>query len=335
MLQQTRVDTVIPYFQRFLERFPTMQALALASEDEVLAAFSGLGYYRRARLLHRGVAEAFATYGRVPEDYEARRSLPGVGAYTAGAIGSIAFEREEPVVDGNVARVLSRFHLIETPLGRATTMNALWARAGEWVRGPRPGDLNQAIMELGATVCSKVRPACESCPLRAECGAHASARTDDLPVAATKPRPLEVTWSAAIVRTATGAIGLVRGEEALFGGLFGVPTAPGDRAELVSRLQSLGVDLALDELPSGSVRHVLTHRVLSVAVFYGEVAEAASTLRWLDPTQLGSIGVSRLTTKLLATPRADEPAANGGGAAHATRAKGTTRRASRSRSREP
>src|SRR5262245_37199774 len=136
MLQQTRVETVIPYYTRFLTRFPTPLALAHATVDEVLAYWSGLGYYRRARLLHAGVQEVVATYGgKVPEDPEARRSLPGIGRYTAGAIGSIAFDRAEPIVDGNVARVLSRLFLIETPLGSTEAEHTLWARAGELVQG--------------------------------------------------------------------------------------------------------------------------------------------------------------------------------------------------------
>ena len=147
MLQQTRVETVIPYYERFLERFPTALALAEADEDAVLSQWSGLGYYRRARLLHAGVREVVAEYGgRVPEDADARLALPGVGRYTAGAIGSIAFGREEPVVDGNVTRVLARLFRIGTPVGAAVTSKRLWDEDCCLVRGPRPGDLNQALM---------------------------------------------------------------------------------------------------------------------------------------------------------------------------------------------
>ena len=155
MLQQTRVETVVPYYERFLARFPTPYSLAEADEDTVLAHWSGLGYYRRARLLHAGVREVVAQYGgAVPEDAEARLALPGVGRYTAGAIGSIAFDKPEPVVDGNVTRVLARLLRIDTPVGTTRTPKRLWEEAERLVPTERPGDFNQALMELGATVCT-------------------------------------------------------------------------------------------------------------------------------------------------------------------------------------
>nr|MDQ3035848.1 A/G-specific adenine glycosylase [Myxococcota bacterium] len=184
MLQQTRVPTALRYYDRFLARFPDAHALAAASEDDVLSMWSGLGYYRRARLLHRGVREVVARYdGRVPEDAEARRALPGIGRYTAGAIGSIAFDREEALVDGNVARVLARLRGIDTPLGRADTESRLWSEAESLVRGPRPGALNQSLMELGATICTPSSPRCEHCPVAASCVARATDRTGELPIA--------------------------------------------------------------------------------------------------------------------------------------------------------
>ncbi|MBC7172514.1 MAG: A/G-specific adenine glycosylase, partial [Polyangiaceae bacterium] len=178
MLQQTRVETVIPYYERFLTRFPTPAALAEAEEDAVLAAWSGLGYYRRARMLHAGAREVVATYGgAVPEAREARLALPGVGRYTAGAIGSIAFGKPEPIVDGNVARVLSRVRFIETPPGRADTERRLWDEAERLVYGERPGALNQALMELGATVCTPSSPRCTECPIARACAARSKGAT--------------------------------------------------------------------------------------------------------------------------------------------------------------
>ena len=166
MLQQTRVETVIPYYERFLARFPSARVLAEADEDAVLSHWSGLGYYRRARLLHSGVQEVVARYGgEVPEDADARRRLPGVGRYTAGAIGSIAFDKAEPVVDGNVTRVLARLFRIDTPVGSATTTKRLWREAAELVPEQRPGDFNQALMELGATLCTPKKPLCDACPV--------------------------------------------------------------------------------------------------------------------------------------------------------------------------
>jgi A/G-specific adenine glycosylase len=155
-----------------------------------MAAWSGLGYYRRARLLHAGVREVVARYGgEVPSEPEERLALPGIGRYTAGAIGSIAFDRQEPIVDGNVARVLCRVSAIETPPEAQATQQALWAEAERLVHGQRPGALNQALMELGATVCTKSAPRCEQCPIEDACIAHAQGRQQELPVARTRTPP--------------------------------------------------------------------------------------------------------------------------------------------------
>ncbi|MBZ0116093.1 MAG: A/G-specific adenine glycosylase, partial [Sandaracinaceae bacterium] len=183
MLQQTRVETVVPYYLRFMERFPDPASLASAQDDEVMSHWSGLGYYRRARLLIAGVREVVERYGgAIPESAEARLSLPGVGRYTAGAIGSIAFDKEEPIVDGNVARVLARLHGIEDAIGSKNADKQFWLRAEELVRGERPGDLNQALMELGATVCTPRNPDCARCPIREGCAARETDRQHSLPV---------------------------------------------------------------------------------------------------------------------------------------------------------
>jgi A/G-specific adenine glycosylase len=307
MLQQTRVETVIPYYARFLERFPTPTALARSSEDDVLSAWSGLGYYRRARLLHAGVREVVAKYGgRVPEDAEARRALPGVGAYTCGAIGSIAFDRPEPLVDGNVARVLSRLALIDTPLGRADTDKRLWAMAAELVRGARPGALNQALMELGATVCTPRAARCESCPLRGTCGALASGRVDELPVARAKRPPKVVRMVAVVASDARDprAIFFVRGGEALFGGLHGLPAGEGEgRRAAEEALRDAGVRATLERAPAGEVLHVLTHRRLHVEVWRAANAapkRGTQRARSLRRESLADVGTSALTHKVLA-----------------------------------
>ncbi|MBX3250530.1 MAG: A/G-specific adenine glycosylase [Myxococcales bacterium] len=316
MLQQTRVETVIPYWERFLARFPTPAALAAATEDEVLGLWSGLGYYRRARLLHRGVREVVARYGgEVPEDRDARLALPGVGKYTAGAIGSIAFDRAEPIVDGNVARVLSRVHRIETPLGVAQTEQRLWEEAAALAEGPRPGALNQALMELGATVCTPRAPRCEACPVRSACAGRDVA--ERLPVPRKKAAPKEVSVAAVVVRSG-GRVWLARGQSALYGGLWSVPMcehAPA-QASLLERHEGLPADeaarSALAEVGivarlgavAGELEHVLTHRRMRVRVYRASHAraEAHESLRSVDPSELeeGEIGVSKLTRRILA-----------------------------------
>jgi A/G-specific adenine glycosylase len=299
MLQQTRVETVIPYFERFLARFPDVHALAHASEDEVLSMWSGLGYYRRARLLHRGVKTALADHGgRVPEDPLARASLPGIGRYTAGAIGSIAFEREEPIVDGNVARVLSRVHGIEAPLGSKASEARLWNEASAIVRGPRPGALNQALMELGAMVCTPLAPKCETCPIRASCAARASDRVVELPVPRKKKPPTPVAMVAVVARPRGDTRPwLVRTSGALFGGLYAVPMREGrDRVAARRALAEHGLSGVVGA-SLGEVVHVLTHRRLTVHVFEAVSTRArATSTRRLDPAD---VGIATLTRKIL------------------------------------
>lgn len=313
MLQQTRVETVVRYYDRFLARFPTPEALARAGEDEVMAAWSGLGYYRRARNLHSGVREVVARYGgRVPQDPEARRALPGVGRYTAGAIGSIAFEREEPIVDGNVARVLCRVLGIDTPLARPDTQRALWQHAACIVRGPRPSALNQALMELGATVCTKQNPRCDGCPVRAHCRAHADGRTHALPVASPKRPPQAQALVALLATRGRGAaqeIWLTKGEGTLFYGLWNLPMAQGHGRQAAQHLLAhSGLRARLGARAVGELEHVLTHRRLRVQLWQAHAARAEvqaanpgspAALRPVSLLQLGDIGVSQLTRKAL------------------------------------
>ena len=182
MLQQTRVEAVIPYYERWLRRFPGWEALADAGEDEVLRAWTGLGYYRRARNLHRAARIVRERYGgELPEDSEALKRLPGVGEYTAGAVASIAFGRAVPAVDGNVKRVLCRLFDLEAP-----TAARLREKAAALVDPGRPGDFNEALMELGATVCTPRSPGCGGCPVRGWCRARAAGTVAERP--ARRPR---------------------------------------------------------------------------------------------------------------------------------------------------
>lgn len=226
MLQQTQVDRVVAYFDRFLERFPTVGSLAAASLSDVLSVWRGLGYYGRARNLHKAAKDVVERFGgRLPATLDELKSLPGFGRYTAGAVASIAFGLEAPLVDGNVARVLSRLLLIDGQPGDKAREAALWSAAGDLVVGPRPGDLNQALMELGATVCVPSTPMCLLCPVQAGCGALAAGRVHELPPPK-KATPKKVLQLAVAVAHRDGCVLLARrAEGGLFGGLWEMPCA--------------------------------------------------------------------------------------------------------------
>jgi A/G-specific adenine glycosylase len=260
MLQQTRVDTVKGYYTRWLERFPTLESLAAAPLDEVLKAWEGLGYYSRARNLHRAVQEVAARYsGEVPATPEVFRALPGVGRYTAGAVMSIAFGRPEPIVDGNVRRVFARW--TDDP---APPDARLWGMAGELVQGERPGDLNQAVMELGATICVPRNPRCPECPVQAFCRAYAAGTQNGRPAPKkAKPLPHEDTGVAVVEHE--GRLLLVRRPvDVRLGGMWAFPAAvrtrgesAGDAAERAVR-EGLGVEVrAGDHI--GDVEHAFSH----------------------------------------------------------------------------
>jgi A/G-specific adenine glycosylase len=260
MLQQTRVETVRPYFERWLQRFPTVATLAEAPLDDVLKAWEGLGYYSRARNFHRAAGLVHRQHGGcVPGDPEAFRALPGVGRYTAGAVMSIAFGREEPVVDGNVRRVFAR--LTDDP---APADETLWSMASSLVRGPRPGDVNQAVMELGATVCVPRNPRCGDCPVRQFCGAFAAGTQHERP-ARKKAKPLPHEDTAVPVIERNGHVLLVRRPVAArLGGMWAFPAAIRADGESVTAAaeraarEGLGVEVRAGA-PVCVVEHTFTH----------------------------------------------------------------------------
>jgi len=260
MLQQTRVETVRPYYERWLARFPTLQALADAPLDDVLKAWEGLGYYSRARNFHRAVRDVAERHGgTVPGDPGAFRALPGVGRYTAGAVMSIAFGREEPVVDGNVRRVFARWTDDPDPADAR-----LWEMAADLVRGERPGELNQAVMELGATLCVPRKPACGACPVREFCAAYANGTQEERPARKiARPLPHEDTAVAVVERA--GRVLLVRRPvRARLGGMWAFPAAIRAPGEAVGAAAERAVREGLEmEVRAGAevgiVHHTFTH----------------------------------------------------------------------------
>ena len=306
MLQQTRVDTVVPYYLRFLKQFPTVGALAEAPEAAVLAAWSGLGYYRRARMLQKGARE-IAAAGRFPSSREELLRVSGVGPYTAAAVASIAFGEPAELVDGNVARVLARVFALTCDVKSARGSAEVWAVARHELRRAAPGEWNQALMELGATVCTPARPACASCPLAAQCRARALGLEHELPRAAKKEPPREERRVALVATNAAGELLLgQRRPELRFGGMWEPPSAAGDapgEPELAALLAtSLG-----DCRDCGIVVHVLSHRRLVVRVLAARLERAPrrpagdyASFAWVAPAALGGRGVSALARKLLA-----------------------------------
>jgi len=271
----------------------------------VMAAWSGLGYYRRARLLHQGVREVQQQYGgSVPTDPVARRALPGVGRYTAGAIGSIAFDQPEPIVDGNVARVLSRYLGLDAPLGSRDSARQLWLRAEQLVQGPRPGELNQAIMELGALVCTKAQPRCSVCPWQAECVAKNQSRVTELPVPRARKSPVPVELVALVAEQGRGkrrGTWLVHGSGALFGGLWSPPMQGGHGVATARALAAHHqLDGTLEDSRCARIRHVLSHRDLDIEVYRMEArARASVQRRRVSGPELSELGISALTRKIL------------------------------------
>jgi len=281
MLQQTRVETARPYWERFVRELPTVQSLAEAPESRVLALWSGLGYYRRARMMHAAARRVVAEHGgRLPAEAEALRSLEGVGAYTAGAIASIAFGRRVALVDGNVARVLARWFAVTDDVKSAGGSARTWRLAERLVEGlapgQEPGDWNQALMELGATVCTPRDPACGGCPVAALCEAHRRGIASELPRVAKKRQPATQQRVAIVLSSGRALLLARRRSDALFGGLWEPPSAEDGLPALAARL---GVD-ANELRAAGHVVHVLSHRRLRVDVAHGPLG---ARRRWALP----------------------------------------------------
>jgi A/G-specific adenine glycosylase len=297
MLQQTRVETVIPYYERFLRRLPTLKALAEASEEDVLALWSGLGYYRRARMLHAAAKVVSEKHGGdLPSDVDALRRLDGIGRYTAGAVASIAFGRRAAVVDGNVARVMARLFAIEDDVKSSRGQARVWELAQDLVSAPdvAPGDWNQALMELGATVCLPRGPKCTACPVVAHCIGRARGIEGRLPRVPPRAEPVAIRRVAIVLSSSSRVLVARRCVGSLFGGLWELPTTAGRAGAFASRL---GVRLR-DLQPAGDVLHVLSHRRMRVKVLHGKLGRLRRfSLPSRDYDAIEAIGFERLRSR--------------------------------------
>lgn len=305
MLQQTQVTTVIPYFERFMARFPTVTALAAAPQDAVLHLWTGLGYYARARNLHRAAQQVVDQHGgRVPVEPEALMALPGIGRSTAGAIAAIAGGRHAAILDGNVKRVLARFHAVAGNPAGSAVLKTLWAHAETHTPQARVGAYTQAIMDLGATVCTRARPRCDACPVTARCRALATDAVDRYP--GRKPRPAKPQRAARLflLRDPDGRVLLERRPpNGIWGGLWTPPERPAE-TEPPELCREFGLEPGDAAASFGAkFRHTFTHFHLDIEPVYLGVRRAALADRpdlcWYDAAAAPDIGLSAPAARLL------------------------------------
>ena len=308
MLQQTQVSTVVPYFEKWMRKFPDPEVLARASEDEVLRSWAGLGYYARARNLHRA-ARILSGQGAYPVSLEGWRALPGIGAYTAGAIASLALNLPEPILDGNVARVLSRvFGLAFLPDDGIWQRDAYWKLARQWSQTPRPGDTNEALMELGALVCVPVEPRCKQCPLASGCKARLQGLQKQLPPSKHRPRVETVTGVVLVLENRNRILMQVRPKGGFLAGHLSFPLFLGGEEKHWKK----GILPAVsgwewersDEV--GTVRHAIMNKRYSLKVLKakirvsekGIVKADTDSLRWIRISHVDEILTNSLARKI-------------------------------------
>ncbi len=309
MLQQTTVAAVGPYFERFVARWPRIEALAAAPLDDLLHGWQGLGYYARARNLHRCAKEVAAQGGRFPDTEEGLRTLPGIGGYTAAAIAAIAFGRKATVVDGNVERVVARLFAHEEPLPKAKP--ALYRLAARLTPDRRAGDFAQAMMDLGATLCRPRAPLCLACPLNGDCAARAAGIAAELPRRAPRrARPLKhgvVFW----IERKDGAVLLRRRAEAgLLGGLMEFPSSDWRERPWSPAEAKRAAPMAAEwRAVPGAVRHGFTHFELELTILAGRTRRAAADAgRWCRPEEFGGQALPTLMKKVARHALAAVPA---------------------------
>ena len=312
MLQQTQVKTVLPYFERFTSRFPDVETLARASEQDVLAAWSGLGYYRRAKALHQAAKWVVEENGgRFPETLDGWLALPGVGRYTAGAILSIAYGQRHAILDGNVARVLSRVFLVRGDPRSGPARKLLWQKAEEVLPTRAVSDFNQALMELGALVCMPRRPRCLVCPLREDCMARKQGVQENLPELTPRKASVAVVLTAAVIRRRGRVLMYQREDEELMRGLWELPggscrggeeprgaLAREARERYGLRLEP-GAELA-------RVKHNIMNRRITLYAFEARLSDGSSrglrnkkSRAWIRPEKVAEYPVSSMTLKVL------------------------------------
>ncbi len=313
MLQQTQVATVVPYFNRFIKKYPTIRALAAADEDQMLRLWEGMGYYRRASQLHRAAKILMAEYGgQFPSDPDMIRLLPGVGRYTAGAILSIAFDAREPILEANTVRLLSRLLAFRGDPRSSAGQRLLWEAARGLLPERGSGQLNQALMELGSQVCIPQKPNCPRCPLTSLCPTRQRGLQDKIPAAARKQQIESVREAAVIVRRRGRVLLVRRGPRERWAGLWDFPRIPCDLyeesptpAELSAKvLAQTGVKIGRVK-PLTTLQYSVTRFRITLECFEAESEAAAQDdprptveMRWVRPGELGEFPLSSTGRKL-------------------------------------
>ncbi|WP_336244670.1 A/G-specific adenine glycosylase [Natronogracilivirga saccharolytica] len=314
MLQQTRVDQALPYYERFTKRYPDAASLASSGLDEVLRLWEGLGYYSRARNMHKAAKQIVDEHdGSFPTDYQDVISLRGVGPYTAAAVMSIAFNYPAPVVDGNVMRVISRLYHIEDDIRLQSTRDRIEILAADLLDRARPGTFNQAVMELGATICTPRSPACHDCPLQNSCQAYHRNRTGDIPYKSPAKKRPHHHIAVGVIRDANNRMLISRRpENAMLGGLWEFPGGkqePGESLrETVKRElnEELGVRVMVEKKPFEVIRHAYSHFTITLHAFFAELdglsenpeARNGEPVKWVAPGELVRFAFPKANRKI-------------------------------------
>jgi A/G-specific adenine glycosylase len=310
MLQQTRVEAVLPYFKRWMALFPSIHTLANASQQEVLSIWEGLGYYSRARNLHRAAQMVLEEYdGQLPQDPETLRKLPGIGPYTAGAIASIAFNQDVAALDGNIRRVYARLFDVREPINTGAAERRLDSIAVEHLPEGAAGDYNQALMDLGATICTPTKPRCAQCPVHDLCHSFALGVQEDRPVRNPKPASPHHNVTAAVIRDGKRILIAQRPQDGLLGGMWEFPGGklqPGE--DIIAGLkreirEELGVEIRVSG-PLGVYRHAYTHFRLTLYAYGCELVEGrphpleVDDLRWVTVEELSEYPMGKIDREI-------------------------------------
>lgn len=303
MLQQTQVTTVIPYFERFITSFPTVEALAAAEQDQVLQHWTGLGYYARARNLHKAAQQIVELHGDFPTDFEQVLALPGIGRSTAGAILSLTLEQPYPILDGNVKRVLCRYFKIEQWSGEKKVQDHLWQLAEQVTPAIGVNHFNQAMMDLGSAICSRSKPKCDDCPLQQNCQAYQNNCVSQLPVPRPKKdKPVKHTFMY-LLKHGQQVLLNKRPPTGIWGGLYTLPES--ERQLTLGEVEYLFALVGRKQTQLEAFRHTFTHYHLDIQPILVEVEQVNSSIKesddvWFDLNSEAEFGMATPTKNLLA-----------------------------------